>query len=104
MTTQHLQAFSSLTIDYFHRMVSTATNKVYISIYQFAKIIYKSITCAYVYVCVCVDREKESNCVDASVFPSGLKAAAIVDLGGGCRGQYVADICNNDPASTLESK
>jgi hypothetical protein len=30
-------------------------------------------------------------CVDASVFPSGLKAAAIVDLGGGKRGQYLAD-------------
>lgn len=37
MTTQHFQAFSSLTIDYFHRMVSTATTKVYISIYPFAK-------------------------------------------------------------------
>ena len=47
------------------------------------------------------EREKESNCVDASVFPSGLKAAAIVDLGGGCRGQYLADICSNDPDSTL---
>lgn len=28
--------------------------------------------------------------MDASVFPSGLKAAAIVDLGGGKRGQYLA--------------
>jgi len=31
-----------------------------------------------------------THCVDASVRPSGLKAAAMVDLGGGRSGQYVA--------------
>ena len=42
--------------------------------------------------------------MEASVFPSGLNAAAIVDLGGGIRGQYLADKCCNESASTLEQK
>lgn len=42
-----------------------------------------------------------THCVEARVFPSGLKAAAIVDLGGG-RGQYLADKWRKDSASTLE--
>jgi hypothetical protein len=29
-------------------------------------------------------------CVEAKVLPSGLKAAAMVDRGAGCRGQYLA--------------
>lgn len=51
------------------------------------------------------EKEKEkasTHCVDARVFPSWLKAAAIVDLGGGTRGQYLADKCRNDSASTLK--
>ncbi len=44
----------------------------------------------------------ESHCVEASALPSGLKAAAIVDLGGGTNGQYFADKCRNVSASTLE--
>lgn len=44
----------------------------------------------------------ETNCVEASVLPSGLKAAAIVDLGGGNSGQYLADRCRNVSASTLK--
>lgn len=40
-------------------------------------------------------------CVEARVFPSGLKAAAIVDLGGGTKGQYFADKCLSDSASAL---
>jgi len=39
--------------------------------------------------------------VDASVFPSGLKAAAIVDRGGGKRGQYLADQRCRDCDSAL---
>lgn len=45
---------------------------------------------------------KSTYCVDASIFPSGLKAAAIVDLGGGSKGQYLADKCSKDSASTLK--
>ena len=44
----------------------------------------------------------KTYCVEASVRPSGLNAAAIVDLGGGTKGQYFADKCRNDSASTLE--
>lgn len=40
--------------------------------------------------------------VEANIFPSGLKAAAIVDLGGGKSGQYLADKYLNDSASTLK--
>jgi hypothetical protein len=32
-----------------------------------------------------------THCVEAIVFPSKLNAAAIVDRGGGERGQYLAD-------------
>lgn len=39
--------------------------------------------------------------VEASVLPSGLKAAAIVDLGGGSRGQYLPDKCCKDSSSAL---
>jgi hypothetical protein len=39
--------------------------------------------------------------VDASVFPSELNAAAIVDLGGGIRGQYFADQRCKDCDSAL---
>lgn len=45
----------------------------------------------------------ETHWVEASVLPSGLKAAAIVDLGGGNSGQYFADKCRNVSASTLEN-
>ena len=38
-------------------------------------------------------------CVDASVRPSGLNAAAIVDLGGGRSGQYVAVQLRNESPS-----
>jgi len=41
-------------------------------------------------------------CVEARIFPSGLNAAAIVDRGAGNKGQYLADKCCNDSASTLE--
>jgi hypothetical protein len=47
---------------------------------------------------------KKTHCVEASVFPSGLNAAAMVDLGGGTNGQYLADKCRNDSASTLNHK
>ena len=47
-------------------------------------------------------QEQVTHCVEASVFPSGLKAAAIVDLGGGNNGQYFAEKCRNDSASTLQ--
>jgi hypothetical protein len=43
-------------------------------------------------------------CVEARIFPSGLNAAAIVDRGAGNKGQYLADKCCNDSASTLEIK
>ena len=39
--------------------------------------------------------------MDASVFPSELNAAAIVDLGGGIRGQYFADQRCRDCDSAL---
>lgn len=39
--------------------------------------------------------------MDARTFPSGLNAAAIVDRGGGNKGQYLADKCRNESASTL---
>lgn len=39
--------------------------------------------------------------VEASVLPSGLNAAAIVDLGGGTRGQYLPDKCCKDASSAL---
>jgi hypothetical protein len=42
-------------------------------------------------------------CVEASVVPSGLNAAAIVDLGGGSNGQYLADKRRNVSASTLKN-
>ena len=42
-----------------------------------------------------------SPCVEASVFPSGLNVVAIVDLGGGIRGQYLADKYCDESASTL---
>ena len=42
-------------------------------------------------------------CVEASVLPSGLNAAAIVDLGGGTNGQYLADKWRNVSASTLKN-
>lgn len=35
-------------------------------------------------------RATPTYCVEASVFPSKLNAAAIVDRGGGKRGQYFA--------------
>jgi len=41
--------------------------------------------------------------VDARTFPSGLNAAAIVDLGAGSKGQYLADKCRSESASTLRS-
>ena len=41
-------------------------------------------------------------CVEARVFPSGLNAAAMVDLGGGTKGQYLADKFRKDSASTLK--
>lgn len=44
-----------------------------------------------------------AHCVEASVFPSELKAAAIVDLGGGDSGQYLGFKCCNDSASTLNT-
>jgi len=31
-----------------------------------------------------------THCVEAKVLPSGLKAAAMVDRGAGCNGQYLA--------------
>jgi hypothetical protein len=40
-------------------------------------------------------------CVEARTFPSGLNAAAIVDLGAGNKGQYLADKCRSESASTL---
>lgn len=39
--------------------------------------------------------------MDARTFPSGLNAAAIVDLGAGSKGQYLADKCRSESASTL---
>jgi hypothetical protein len=48
------------------------------------------------------DQSRRTCCVEASVFPSGLNAAAIVDLGGGTSGQYCADRCRNDSASALK--
>ena len=39
--------------------------------------------------------------VEASVLPSGLNAAAIVDLGGGTRGQYLPDKRCKDASSAL---
>jgi hypothetical protein len=39
--------------------------------------------------------------VDARTFPSGLNAAAIVDLGAGTKEQYLADKCRSESASTL---
>lgn len=46
----------------------------------------------------------DTHCVEARILPSVLKAAAIVDLGGGPRGQYFADKCCNDSASTLHAR
>jgi len=46
----------------------------------------------------------DTHCVEARVCPSVLKAAAIVDLGGAPRGQYFADKCCNDSASTLHKE
>lgn len=46
--------------------------------------------------------ESTTYCVEASTFPSGLNAAAMVDRGGGNKGQYLADKCRNDSASTLK--
>lgn len=51
--------------------------------------------------CTCLCIKRETDWVEASVFPSGLNAAAIVDLGGGNSGQYLAEKCLNDSASTL---
>lgn len=48
-------------------------------------------------------KKQTTHCVEARVFPSGLNAAAMVDLGGGIKGQYLADKCRNDSASTLKS-
>lgn len=56
-----------------------------------------------IYVCACIYMpERDSYWVEARVFPSGPNAAAMVDLGGGSRGQYLADKCCNDSASTLD--
>lgn len=46
--------------------------------------------------------KRDSYWVEARVFPSGPNAAAMVDLGGGSKGQYLADKCCNDSASTLD--
>lgn len=46
----------------------------------------------------------DTHCVEARILPSVLKAAAIVDLGGGPREQYFADKCCNDSASTLHAR
>lgn len=40
--------------------------------------------------------------VEASLFPSGLKAAAMVDLGGGKSLQYLAERYLSDSDSTLK--
>jgi hypothetical protein len=42
--------------------------------------------------------------VEASVFPSGLKAAAMVDLGGGKSGQYLAEKCLSDSDSAHDTR
>lgn len=47
------------------------------------------------------DKPCHTHCVEARVFPSELKAAAIVDLGGGPRPQYLEDKWCSDSASTL---
>lgn len=76
MSTQNFQTFSSTAVNNFHSMVTTERiDGVSVHVFQFS--LYIECQCAY--------------CVDASVFPSGLKAAAIVDLGRGNRGQYLAD-------------
>lgn len=82
-------------------MISTATKKHIVFIFVNIQLRSRYIIYAEEDMCVLMNGESETNCVDASVFPSGLKAAAIVDLGGGCRGQYLADKCSNDFASTL---
>jgi hypothetical protein len=45
-----------------------------------------------------------SPCVEARTFPSGLNAAAIVDLGAGNKGQYLADKCRSESASTHDRR
>lgn len=50
-----------------------------------------------------VDKDKGTYWVDASHFPSELNAAAIVDLGGGKRGQYFAEKFLKESASTLRN-
>lgn len=65
------------------------------------------LVCVFRIMCACVlererEREEISYWVEARVFPSGPKAAAMVDLGGGSNGQYLAPKCCNDSASTLD--
>lgn len=46
-------------------------------------------------------RQPTTYWVEARIFPSGLNAAAIVDLGDGVNEQYLADKHPKDWASTL---